>query len=152
MEKAGKILKDMIEEAGLEKGNRFMGIFNRWKEIVGDPLCDHVEIVDILNNALLVQIDHPGWFQMFQFSESKILRRIRKSYPDLSIRAIKVRVVSEVEKAVVERLEKEEVRNDKREEHVDAETIGKMKDGELFNALNRLYRSIIKRNRKSSRG
>jgi hypothetical protein len=152
MEKAGKILKDIIEEAGLERGNRYTGIFRSWRDIVGEPLCDHVEIVDIVRNTLVLQMDHPGWFQMFQFSEKEILRRVEESYPNLGIRAMKVRVVSRVEESEKAQQRNEEVRDDERQEYLEAEELESEEDNELFKALNRLYRSIIRRDRKNSRG
>jgi hypothetical protein len=155
MERAGEILKSILGEAGFRRGDRYVRFFRSWRDLVGEPLCDHTRIVDIENRAAIVEIDHPGWFQMFQFSEAKILRRIRAGYPELNIGQIKVRVV-ELERGDESRgTAGQEVANEaKRVNRIrlksggridDPSEVGGIQDGELRNVLARLYRSICER-------
>jgi predicted nucleic acid-binding Zn ribbon protein len=97
MERAGDILRSLLEEGTLREGQKYISFYSSWEEIVGEPLCDHTKAVDVQSGSLTVQVDHPGWFQMFRFNEREILRKVKKRFPDLNIRSIKVRVVPSTE-------------------------------------------------------
>ena len=93
MERAGKILKDFLSNYNVEGGRSYSTLYRSWDQLAGSPLADHVQVKDLKGNQLLIEIDHPGWFQLFKFQEKQILGKLQKSYPELDIKAFKVRVV-----------------------------------------------------------
>jgi hypothetical protein len=93
MERAGDILKSLLSEGILKEGQKYISLYSCWDEIVGEPLSYHTKAVDVERGSLTVQVDHPGWFQMFRFKEKEVLKRVRSRFPALNIKMIKVRVV-----------------------------------------------------------
>ena len=75
MERAGDILKAILAEGVLRSGHKYISLFGGWEDVVGEPLCDHTRAIDVQRGSLVVEVDHPGWFQMLQFREKQILRR-----------------------------------------------------------------------------
>ncbi len=92
MERAGDILKAFLSDADLQKGRRYDTFFRSWEGIAGEPLASHSRVLEIEGRTVVVQVDHPGWFQMLRFHQSRILERIQKGYPELGITAVRVRV------------------------------------------------------------
>ena len=93
MEKAGDVLRSLLGASDLERGERIGGLFRGWESVAGEPLAAHSRVVEIERGCVVVEVDHPGWFQTFRFSEKRILEELGRRYPDLGIRGIKVRVV-----------------------------------------------------------
>lgn len=97
MERAGDILKDFLSNNKFQVGEKYNNLFRSWEKIVGQPLSDHTKVRDLLGKMLLVEVDHPGWFQLFHFKEKDILGRVKELYPELEIRGIRV-VINPAEK------------------------------------------------------
>jgi len=142
MERVGDILKALLAEGALKKGQKYISFYSSWEQVVGERLSHHTKAVDIQRGSLIVQVDHPGWFQMFRFKEQEILRRVRKRFPDLKIKNIKVRVVPASAKTarVMDEREKE---NDSAAEAV--------KDRDFQKAFDRLYKEILERSKDEKR-
>lgn len=94
METAGEILKDLLKDIGIDGRDDYSSIFRKWSVFVGDSLAAHSRVIDVKNGFLVVGMDHPGWYQTFQFQEPSVLKKIRKKYPELNIRGIKVKMES----------------------------------------------------------
>ena len=90
-----------IERNTLEKNNK---LYNSWKKIVtsiknydsdsniGQNLFEHSNVVEIKNNILLIETDHPGWIQMFQLKKKYILNGLNMYVPELKIDALAFRL------------------------------------------------------------
>ncbi|OJF76571.1 MAG: hypothetical protein BKP49_06235 [Treponema sp. CETP13] len=82
---------DNIDSAQMKKTN---SVVNAWKNIVskikpdGEKLAAHSRIIDLKNNILLVETDHPGWTQLLQMRRSYILKGLKLQFPDLEISTI----------------------------------------------------------------
>lgn len=87
---------DNIEKSTLEKNNKF---YSSWKTVVtkinrigdknfGQKLYDHSSIVDIKNETLLVETDHPAWSQMMQFYSKFIINGLKMYSPEMRIKGI----------------------------------------------------------------
>lgn len=90
MEKAGDILKILLSEENLKDHNKTASLFHSWPQMVGDRLADHSRVKDLEADWLIICVDHPGWYQMLQFKEQGILESLRRKYPSLKIKGIKV--------------------------------------------------------------
>jgi len=73
---------------------------NHWKAVVcsiqgnGLNMFDHSRIIDLKNHVLLVETDHPGWTQLFQFHRKFIVHQLSRLVPELEIRTLSFRLIS----------------------------------------------------------
>lgn len=58
------------------------------KNLDGSNLADHSRIIDIKNNILIIETDHPGWIQLHKLYERTILKKLSLKFPTLKIRTI----------------------------------------------------------------
>jgi len=153
MKKAGEILKSLLERSHSGPGGAYSSLFNGWPAVAGVSLAEHSRILDVQNSCLLVEVDHPGWNQMLQVRKNEILRRLRKDYPQLGIRELKVRVSQKLtpppegrgrveEESQLQKAEGEEPRDSEIERIVSL-----VKEEKLKGALRRLFLGALKRER-----
>lgn len=95
IDKAGEVLKGFFAFYGLEKGEKYVSFFSRWREMVGDDLASHSRVADVRRGAAVVEVDHPGWMQLLQMREEEILKKIKTNFPELGIRSLHMRIVPE---------------------------------------------------------
>ena len=95
MRKVDDLLQQFLDRIGQSDGAPYVGLFRGWREIVGDRIADHTEPVDIRGSALIVEADHPGWVQMVMMSQARILRQLKRRYPQLGITGMHIRVAGD---------------------------------------------------------
>jgi len=95
MRKVDDLLQQFLDRIGQSDGAPYVGLFRGWREIVGDRIADHAEPVDIRGSALIVEADHPGWVQMVMMSQTRILRQLKRRYPQLGITGMHIRVAGD---------------------------------------------------------
>jgi len=94
MKKIGDILREYLREKGWQEGNPYDPLFHEWQKIAGPALAAHARLVDVQNNMLLIEVDHPGWLQMLQLRKKGLLEAARRTAPLVSLVDIKVRVAA----------------------------------------------------------
>lgn len=62
-----------------------------WKNILqkisgGEKLAAHSRIRDLKNDLLHIETDHPGWIQLFNMHQKRILKELKKEFPELSVK------------------------------------------------------------------
>ncbi len=92
MEKAGDIFRSLLDRRLLEKGEQYADFFGSWEQIAGEQLSAHSEIKDIRNGVVLVEADHPGWIQLLQLRQHSLLDALRRRFPDLGIRSLRLQL------------------------------------------------------------
>ena len=92
MKKVGDLLREYLRERGWLGGNPYDQLFARWEEIVGNKMASHARLVDVRNGILVVEVDHPGWLQMFRLRQDALLEAVRGAVPDVLLKGIRVRV------------------------------------------------------------
>ena len=92
IQKAGDVLKDLFNHLNFKEGQAYVSFFSDWLDLVGVDLACHVRPIDIRRKALVLEVDHPGWMQMFQLKQKRILHRIQKKHPSLEITAVHFRL------------------------------------------------------------
>lgn len=90
MEKAGDIIKKYFETLNIDKKTGTVSIFRGWNAIVDSGLASHSKVIEIEKSVLFVKVDHPGWAQTIIFKKKNILRKIKKKYPNLNVKDIRV--------------------------------------------------------------
>ena len=91
---------DMIENtiASLEKENKDSKFLSSWKKVVtkinryGQNLFEHSSIIDIKNNILLIETDHPGWIQIFNLNSKFIINGLKMYCPEMNITSLAFRL------------------------------------------------------------
>jgi predicted nucleic acid-binding Zn ribbon protein len=92
MKKVGDLLREFLKEKGWLGGNPYEPLFLQWQKIAGESLADHVRLVDVHNNTLIVEVDHPGWLQMLRLRQDALLEAARRAAPQVSVDGIRARV------------------------------------------------------------
>jgi len=94
MKSVGELLREYLRERGWLKTNPYEPLFREWGDIVGEPLGDHVRLVDVVDGILLVEVDHPGWLQMVHLRKHVILESAKARAPEAVIHGLRARIGS----------------------------------------------------------
>lgn len=74
---------------GMRQSNEFI---RGWKEAVGEKIAAHSKVIDVDRGVLVIDVDHPGWNQQLQYVKKRVIASISRSFPELGINSIAVRV------------------------------------------------------------
>jgi len=89
MKTAGDVLSTIFDERFVTKAQGYSKLFDSWKDITAkngiSAASDHSRIKDMERGILLVEMDHPGWKQIIQTKQSKLLNDYRIRFPELNI-------------------------------------------------------------------
>jgi hypothetical protein len=92
MKTAGDILSALFDERFMEKAREYSRLFDSWADITAKngiaSAADHSRIRELDRGVLLVETDHPGWKQILQTKQSKLLNDFRIRFPELEISGI----------------------------------------------------------------
>jgi hypothetical protein len=92
VKKAAEILARILDEKGRETGMTYSSVFKGWSWIVGESLAEHSRVYEVKYQNLFVEVDHPGWMQLLLMKKPKILGSVKRKYPALDIRDLKIKV------------------------------------------------------------
>lgn len=92
MKRAADILARLLDEKAGEQQSSGSAVFRGWAQIAGGPLSEHSRVYELQHGQLCVEVDHPGWLQVLLLKQEGILRKLRRAYPQLSIRGLRARV------------------------------------------------------------
>jgi len=92
MKTAGDILSALFDERFIKKAQSYSKFFDSWKDITAKngiaAAADHSRIKDLDRGILQIEMDHPGWKQILQTKQSKLLNDFRIRFPEMEISAI----------------------------------------------------------------
>jgi len=92
MKTAGDILSALFDEQFMKKAQKYSKFFDSWRDITAKngiaAAADHSHIKDLDRGLLLIEMDHPGWKQILQTKQSKLLNDFRIRFPELDISGI----------------------------------------------------------------
>jgi predicted nucleic acid-binding Zn ribbon protein len=95
MERAGDLLRRLFENQDFTKGERYASLFNSWTSMAGRDLAAHSHVADVRNGVVLVEVDHPGWLQLLQMKQERVLKSMQSAYPELEIQSLRFRIVAD---------------------------------------------------------
>ncbi|WP_028973377.1 hypothetical protein [Spirochaeta cellobiosiphila] len=93
-----------------EDAQKFYTFFSTWDKLISSfptrnrkfkEIGYHSKIHDISNGVLIVDIDHPGWMQIFDMEKRNFLDYVVAKYPDIEIRTIRTRLVTNDESSTL---------------------------------------------------
>jgi len=99
MKTAGNILSALFDEQFMKKAEGVSKLFDSWADITEKngiaSAAAHSRIKDLDRGIMLVEMDHPGWKQILQTKQSKLLNDFRRRFPDLNISGISLMLGSQ---------------------------------------------------------
>ena len=76
----------------MEKAHGYSKLFDSWADITAKngiaAAAAHSRVKDLDRGILLVEMDHPGWKQILQTKQTKLLNDFRYRFPELDISGI----------------------------------------------------------------
>jgi hypothetical protein len=110
MKTAGEILSTLFDEQFMKKAQGYSKLFDSWVDITAKngiaSAADHSRIRELDRGILLVETDHPGWKQILQTKQSKLLNDFRRRFPDMDISAISLMLSRDLSRSEPETDEK----------------------------------------------
>ena len=92
MKTAGDILSSLFDERFIQKAQGYSKLFDSWTDITAKngiaAAADHSRVKNLDKGILLIEMDHPGWKQILQTKQSKLLNDFRIRFPGLDISGI----------------------------------------------------------------
>ncbi|MGD9939812.1 MAG: DUF721 domain-containing protein [Clostridia bacterium] len=86
--KASEIIGTILSPDVAAKAGSWSRFFGSWERAAGERLSAHSRPVDVRNGIVIVEADHPGWVQLLQLEQKRILDTIKRSFPELEITGI----------------------------------------------------------------
>ena len=92
MKTAGDILSVLFDERFVKKAQGYSKFFDSWTDITAKngiaAAADYSRIKDLDRGIVLIEMDHPGWKQILQTKQTKLLNDFRYRFPELDISGI----------------------------------------------------------------
>jgi hypothetical protein len=94
MRRIGDVLSTILDEDTLTKAREYSAFFSCWKDLTEKngiaAAVDHSWIKNLERGLVWIEVDHPGWKQMLQTKESKLLSDFRRRFPEMDISGISI--------------------------------------------------------------
>jgi hypothetical protein len=86
--KASDLLGSLLSPEASAKADTWSSFFGFWNRAAGENLAAHSRPVDVRNGIVFVEATHPGWIQLLQMDQNRILATIRRTFPELGVSGI----------------------------------------------------------------
>lgn len=93
--KAADLVGSILNPEIAGKAGAWSGFFASWTRAAGERLAAHSRPVDVRNGIVIVEAEHPGWIQLLQMSQDRILSSLASSFPELGLKGIGFRLAGE---------------------------------------------------------
>ena len=84
------VLKRLVTDFG-DGGAMFL-VYQHWGDAVGPTIADHCKPRRVVDNYLLIDVDHPGWATEIKYLEQELIAKLRDIDPKLNFSGLKVHV------------------------------------------------------------
>ena len=92
MKTVGDILSSFLGEGFAKKAHGYSNLFDSWEDITNKngiaAASTHSRIKELVKGIITIEMDHPGWKQILQTKQSKILNDFRIRFPEMDISGI----------------------------------------------------------------
>ena len=92
MKRAGEVLSAIFDEKLMKKAQGYSRLFAFWAEAVQRngiaAAADHSRIKELDRGILIIEADHPGWKQILQTKQGRLLDDFRLRFPEMDISGI----------------------------------------------------------------
>jgi len=94
MKRAGDVLSLLFDKNTMDKAKKNNAVFACWEDLMEkngiSSAADHSWIKEVEKGLVWVEVDHPGWKQILQIKESKLLHDFRYRFPNMNISGISI--------------------------------------------------------------
>ena len=94
MKRVGDVLSVIFDEGLSKKARGYSAVFSCWKDLAEKngiaAASDHSWIKSLDKGLVWIEVDHPGWKQILQTKESKLLSDFRYRFPEMDISGISI--------------------------------------------------------------
>lgn len=90
--KASELLGSILTPQTAASVQGWSDFFGSWGKVAGPSIAAHSRPVDVRNGIVFVEAEHPGWIQLLQMNQHRILERLRSGFPELGISGIAFRL------------------------------------------------------------
>jgi hypothetical protein len=94
MKRVGDVLSAIFDENFKKRAEGYSDLFSCWKDITEKngiaAAADHTWIKSLERGLVWIEVDHPGWKQILQTKESKLLSDFRYRFPEMDISGISI--------------------------------------------------------------
>lgn len=88
-----EIVPSAMAKIGLAQRFRESALQDQWREVMGEFVAAHTRPAGLQRNILTVEVDHSAWLhEMTLFHKQAMLQNLRKKFPDLGIKELKLRL------------------------------------------------------------
>ena len=88
--KLGDMIRELMDHRISPQQVKFESVVQLWSELLPDELRRHCRITDISAGRLKVLVDSPSYMYELQLCSSEILAELRRRYPRVRIKRIKI--------------------------------------------------------------
>ena len=92
MKTVSEILSALFDEQFIEKAKGYSKFFDSWEDITEKngiaAAAAHSRIKEFKNGIVHIEMDHPGWKQILQTKQSKLLYDFQYRFPEMDISGI----------------------------------------------------------------
>jgi len=76
----------------VHKAREYNRLYSVWEELTQKhgiaAAASHSRLLEIKHGVLLIEAEHPGWIQLLQTKEHKLLQDLQTTFPDIGINGI----------------------------------------------------------------
>jgi len=94
MKRIGDVIPAIFDEKFIEKTKGYSAFFSCWEDLMIKngiaSAAGHSWIKSVEKGLVWIEVDHPGWKQILQTKESKLLHDFRYRFPDMDISGISI--------------------------------------------------------------
>jgi hypothetical protein len=94
MRRVGDVLSAIFDEDLMKKARGYSAFFSCWKDLTEKngiaAAADHSWVTSLERGLVWIEVDHPGWKQILQTKESKLLSDFRLRFPEMDISGISI--------------------------------------------------------------
>jgi hypothetical protein len=94
MKRVGDLISAVFDERFMEKTRGYSAFFSCWEDLMIKngiaAAAGHSWIKSMEKGLVWVEVDHPGWKQILQTKESKLLHDFRYRFPDMGISGLSI--------------------------------------------------------------
>ncbi|MBN2049402.1 MAG: DUF721 domain-containing protein [Spirochaetales bacterium] len=90
IKKASDLVKTLFDGISIDHKEDYYSLFSGWERAAGLDIASHSKIRELTKGILIVAVDHPGWGQMIHLKKSSLLAVLKKQYPALNIRDLRI--------------------------------------------------------------
>ena len=94
MKRVGDLIPAIFDERFIEKTKGYSAFFSCWEDLMVKngiaAAAGHSWIKSVEKGLVWIEVDHPGWKQILQTKESKLLHDFKYRFPDMGISGLSI--------------------------------------------------------------